>query len=72
MRQKFGQSTGLNPSGKMQGLGSDPNYKPGGESASSALDFDQLADVSQKALSFFQTSIAALGEQVSKVCDFVV
>jgi hypothetical protein len=71
MRQKFGHSNGLSSSGKMQGIGSDSSYRPGESSSSNidfpALDVNQLADASQKALSFLQTSFVALGEQVSKV-----
>ncbi len=71
MRRKFGQSSGLSSSGRMQGIGSDSTYRPG-ETSSASIDFstidvNQLADASQKALSFFQSSFAAIGEHVSKV-----
>lgn len=62
MRQKFGQSNGLTSSGRMQGIGSDASYRP--SDSSGGIDFD-IADVSQKALSFF----AAIGEQVTKVAQ---
>lgn len=71
MRQKFGQSNGLSSSGRMQGIGSDSSYRPG-QSSSNGIDFpsldvNQLADASQKALSFFQSSFAVIGETVTKV-----
>lgn len=67
MRSKFGSSTGLSSSGRMQGIGSDPNYNPGSEDSKSEWDVNQLAEVSQKAFSVFATSVSIWGEAVSKV-----
>lgn len=61
MRAKFGASNGLNAngSGKMQGIGSDSSYRGcggggGGGGVSTAEVTAQIADVSQKALSYVQ------------------
>lgn len=62
MRLKFGGSAGLTSSGKMAGLGSDPNYRA--ESTTSNVD---LADVSQKTLDFFSSTWSSLSETVVKV-----
>lgn len=67
MRQKFGGSSGLNSSGKMQGIGSDPNYRAGGGSSSNDWDVNQIADVSTKAFGYFSSTLSTLGEQVVKV-----
>jgi hypothetical protein len=80
MRQKFGGSAGLNSSGGvLQGIGSDPSYQPGsgGGSGSNSnttfpvelppIDVNQIAEASQKAFSFFSSSLSLLGEQVVKV-----
>jgi hypothetical protein len=71
MRQKFGGSSGLNSSGKMQGIGSDPNYRAGGGSSSNmewgGVDVNQIADVSTKAFGYFSSTLSTLGEQVVKV-----
>lgn len=64
MRQKFGASNGLSGGGKMAGIGSNPNYNADQQSQSSSLD---LGEASQRAYSLFSTSIAMLGETVSKV-----
>lgn len=72
MRQKFGASNGLNSSGKMQGIGSDPNYGRGGGGGGNdwpAVDVTQIADVSSKALSYFSSTLSVLGEQVVKVSE---
>lgn len=63
MRQKFGGSNGLSSSGKMQGIGSDPNY---GQSKGSDLnlggiaippiDYAQIGEASQKVLLVLFTS----------------
>lgn len=71
LRQKFGSSSGLSSSGKMAGIGSDPNYRPGGASQP-ALNIPNLpievdlADVSKKTLDFFSSTWSALSEQVTK------
>eukprot|EP01036_Dinobryon_divergens_P031117 gene31117-40465_t len=56
MRQKFGSSKGLSSSGKMQGIGSDPNYgqSKGGDVGLGGLpippiDYAQIGEASQKA-----------------------
>eukprot|EP00597_Dinobryon_sp_UTEXLB2267_P004507 CAMPEP_0170058802 /NCGR_PEP_ID=MMETSP0019_2-20121128/1289_1 /TAXON_ID=98059 /ORGANISM="Dinobryon sp., Strain UTEXLB2267" /LENGTH=376 /DNA_ID=CAMNT_0010263835 /DNA_START=354 /DNA_END=1484 /DNA_ORIENTATION=+ len=70
MRQKFGGSSGLSSSGKMQGIGSDPNYgqnKDVGGIAIPPIDYAQIGEASQKAFSYVTTSLAVLGDQVSKV-----
>lgn len=72
MRQKFGGSSGLSSSGKMQGIGSDPNYRsgtssPGGNDAWPAVDVNQIADVSTKAFSYVSSTLSVFGEQVLKV-----
>lgn len=59
----------------MQGIGSDANYRPGDNSASYSggslpVDVDQLAEASQKALSFLSSSLSVFGEQVVKVGIF--
>ncbi len=59
MRQKFGASKGLNSGGKMAGIGSNANYNPD-QQAQSSLDLNG-------AYSLLSTSIAMLGETVSKV-----
>jgi len=71
MRQKFGGSKGLSSTGGvMQGIGSDANYRPGAtqenNSGSSlpAVDMAQIADVSQKAFSFFTSQLAVVSERV--------
>jgi len=61
LRQKFGSSSGLRSSGKMQGIGSDASYNPNNQNNNLAL-----ADVSQKAISVLSSSIAIFGEQVSR------
>lgn len=77
MRQKFGSSSGLSSGGRMQGIGSDANYRPGQQTDAAGLpiDVNQLAEASQKALSFLSTSLSVLGEQVTKVspplCSFI-
>lgn len=71
MRQKFGNSSGLSSSGKMQGIGSDPNYRTGsgggGNGNDWPVDVNQIADVSSKAFSYFSSTLSVLGEQVVKV-----
>lgn len=70
MRQKFGASNGLSSSGKMAGIGSDPNYgqnKDMGGIAIPPMDYAQIGEASQKAFSYVTTSLAVLGDQVSKV-----
>eukprot|EP00604_Paraphysomonas_vestita_P000045 CAMPEP_0174826162 /NCGR_PEP_ID=MMETSP1107-20130205/43599_1 /TAXON_ID=36770 /ORGANISM="Paraphysomonas vestita, Strain GFlagA" /LENGTH=378 /DNA_ID=CAMNT_0016058727 /DNA_START=196 /DNA_END=1329 /DNA_ORIENTATION=- len=54
MRQKFGSSSGLSSSGKMQGIGSDPNYNPNSQQNSSTLPIDPT-EVANSALSFVNT-----------------
>lgn len=75
LRQKFGSSSGLSSSGKMAGIGSDPNYRPGGSQSSGIsipnlppIDVD-LAEVSQKTLNFFSSTWSTLSEQVVKVSE---
>eukprot|EP01038_Epipyxis_sp_PR26KG_P008669 gene8669-11712_t len=58
LRQKFGASSGLSSGGKMQGIGSDPNYNPNQSSGGVIPDISQLAEVSNKALSFVSSSLA--------------
>lgn len=58
MRQKFGASSGLSSSGRMQGIGSDPNY---GASSTKSGEWDV-----NQALSVFATNLTAWGETVSK------
>lgn len=65
MRSKFGSSAGLSSSGRMQGIGSDPNYRP--NDSNSEWDVNQLAEASQKAFSVFATSVSIWSEAVSKV-----
>ncbi len=69
MRQKFGASNGLSAGGKMAGIGSNPNYNADQQSQSSSLD---LGEASQRAYSLFSTSIAMLGETVSKVSAMLI
>jgi len=67
MRQKFGSSSGLKSGGSMQGIGSDSRQGGGGGGGVNVNEVTaQLADASQKALSFMSASFSALGEQVSK------
>jgi hypothetical protein len=74
MRQKFGASNGLNSSGKMQGIGSNPNYNAnsgkGGEWVP-PVDVNQIADASSKALNYVSSTLSIWGEQVVKVTNFV-
>ena len=65
MRQKFGSSSGLRSSGKMQGIGSDANYDE--NPANFAIDMNQIKETSQKALAFVSSSLSLIGDQVSKV-----
>lgn len=68
MRQKFGSSNGLSSAGRMQGIGSDANYRPGqSDNSAIPLDVNQLAEASKSALSFLSSSLSVLGEQVTKV-----
>jgi hypothetical protein len=67
MRSKFGSSAGLSSSGRMQGIGSDPNYRPGCNDSNSEWDVNQLAEASQKAFSVFASSVSIWSEAVSKV-----
>jgi hypothetical protein len=72
MRQKFGGSSGLSSGGKMAGIGSDPNYRAGGDSGGNnsnnfPVDINQIADVSSKAFSYFSSTISNLSDQVVKV-----
>lgn len=66
MRQKFGSSSGLKSGGSMQGIGSDS--RQGGSSGGVNVNevTAQLADASQKALSFMSTSFSVLSEHVTK------
>lgn len=72
MRQKFGSSSGLSSSGKMQGIGSDSSYRPGSNSGSTpvinintkevqakvAEVVDITKDLSQKAFSYVSTLVS--------------
>lgn len=72
MRQKFGSSSGLSSSGKMQGIGSDSSYRPGSNSGSApvinintkevqakvAEVVDITKDLSQKAFSYVSTLVS--------------
>ena len=55
----------------MQGIGSDPGYRSGGSTPSGndwpAVDVNQIADASSKALSYFSSTLSVFGEQVLKV-----
>jgi len=89
LRQKFGKSTGLGGVGSaMQGIGSDPNYRPGmsGESEGFSLSLDSLGFSEQSAnklksdaakaaadtWSWMGSSLSLLGETVSTVAANVV
>lgn len=76
MRQKFGNSSGLSSSGKMQGIGSDPNYRTGsgggGNGNDWPVDVNQIADVSSKAFSYFSSTLSVLGEQVVKTTQQLI
>ncbi len=72
MRAKFGASNGLSSSGKMAGIGSNPNYNPDAQGGAGVGGVD-LSEAGQRAYSIFSSSIALIGETVSKVrgCDSV-
>ena len=75
LKAKFGGSSGLSSGGKstMTGIGSDSSYKPGGNSGGGGGMLGsikteevtaQLAEASQKAVSWLSTGIAVIGERV--------
>jgi len=81
LKAKFGASNGLTSGGKsaMTGIGSDSSYKPGGSSSGpggggggilGGIKTEevtaQLAEASQKAVSWLSTGIATIGERVGK------
>jgi hypothetical protein len=65
MRQKFGNSSGLSSSGKMQGIGSDPGYNPGASGSGGSLDPNQVAT---QAFSFVN-SVWETTTKVPPSCD---
>lgn len=74
MRQKFGGSNGLNSggSGRMQGIGSDPNYRPGmGNGGGSGGQDWAGVDVNQ-ALNYFSSTWSSLSEQVVKTTQQLI
>ena len=62
MRQKFGGSDGLRATGKMTGIGSDPQYDPQSKGIHDISE--QLSAVTLNAYSFLSTSISSIGEHV--------
>lgn len=79
LKAKFGGSNGLSSGGKstMTGIGSDSSYRPGGGGGGSGMlggikteeVTAQLAEVSQKAVSWLSTGIAVIGERVGKATE---
>lgn len=58
MRQKFGGSSGLSSKGKMGGIGSDPNYKPGSSNIDASEVTAKIAENAKNAYGFVSNLVA--------------
>ena len=58
MRQKFGGSSGLSSKGKMGGIGSDPNYKPGSSNIDASEVTAKIAENAKNAFGFVSNLVA--------------
>ena len=58
MRQKFGGSSGLSSKGKMGGIGSDPNYRPGSSNIDASEVTAKIAENAKNAFGFVSNLVA--------------